>query len=137
MFNEKVAYESVAIDGFGLPYRMDRDRTKAGKEVGGGVCLYVNERWCDSANVCVKRRVSTEYVELISVSQRLRYLPRAFGPIFVTVVYAPVFDQAPAARAGKRIASTVRELQLTSADASCFIVGDFNHCDLRKTLPCF
>ena len=59
----------LAINGFGLPYRMDRDSTKVGKKVGGGVCLYVNERWCGSANVCVKKRVCTEDVEQISVSE--------------------------------------------------------------------
>ena len=79
----------------------------------------------------------TEDDELISVSLRPRYFPRYFGHIFVTVVYAPVFDQASAARAGKTIAATVRELQLLSADAPCFIAGDFNHCDLRITLPSF
>ena len=112
---------------------MDRNSTKVGKKVGGGVCLYVNEKWCDSVNVCVKKRVCTEYVELISVSLRPHYLPREFRRIFVTAVFAPVFDQAYAARAGKTIAATVRELQLLWADAPCFIVGDFNYCDLRKT----
>ena len=136
-FNEKVAYEPVTVDGFGLPYRMDRDSTKVGKKIGGGVCLYVNVRWCDSANVCVKKRVCTEDVELIYVSLRPRYLPREFGRIFVTVVYVPVFDLTSAARAGQTIAATVREMQLISADAPCFIVGDFNHCDLRKTLSSF
>ena len=68
---------------------MDRDSTKVGKKVGGGVCLYVNESWCNSANVCVKKRVCMEDVELISVSQRPCYLPCEFGRIFVTVVYAP------------------------------------------------
>ena len=126
-FNENIADETVAIDGFALPYRMDRDSTKVGKKGGGGGCLYVNGKWCDSANVCVKKRVCTEDVELISVSLRPRYLPRAFGLIFVTVVYAQVFDLASAARAGNTIAATVRELQLLSADAPCFIVGDFNH----------
>ena len=46
LFNGKVADETVAIYGFGLPYRRDRDSTKVGEKVGG----YVNERWCDSAN---------------------------------------------------------------------------------------
>ena len=82
----------------------------------------------------MKKRVCTEDVELISVSLRPRYLPHEFGHIFVTVVYAQMFDLASAARAGKTIAATVRELQLLSADAPCFIVSDFNHCDLRKIL---
>ena len=124
----------MALD---FDYRMQRDSTKVGTKVGGGMCLYVNERWCDSANVCVKKWVCMEDVELISVSMRPRYLPREFRPVFVIVVYALVFDQASAARAGKTVAATVRELQLISTNAPRVIVGDLNHCDLRKILPPF
>ena len=89
------------------------------------------------ANVTVKQRMCTPELKLISVSLRPRYLPREFGRIFVTVVYAAVYDSTSAARAGKAISAAVRDLQLISADAPCFTVGDFNHCDLRKALPSF
>ena len=135
--DKKVTNESVAIDGFGEPYRMDRDSKQSGKERGGGVYLYVSEKFCDRASVTVKQRMCTPELELISVSLRPRYLPREFRRIFVTVVYAAVYDSTSAARAGKAIAAAVRDLQLMSADAPCFIVGDFNHCDLRKALPSF
>ena len=108
---------------------------KRGKERGGGVCLYVSEKFCDRANVTVKQRMCTPELELTSVSLRPRYLPREFGRIFVTVVYAAFYNSTSAARAGKAITAAVRDLQLISADALCFIVGDFNHCDLHKTLP--
>ena len=101
------------------------------------MCLYVSEKFCDRANVTVKQRMCTPELELISVSLRPRYLPREFGRIFVTVVYAAVYDSTSAARARKAIAAAVRDLQLISADAPCFVVGDFNHCDLRKALPSF
>ena len=52
--DKKVTGESVATDGFGEPYRMDRDSKQTGKERGGGVCLYVSEKFCDRANVTVK-----------------------------------------------------------------------------------
>ena len=101
------------------------------------MCLYVSEKFCDRANVTVKQRMCTPELKLISVSLRPKYLPREFGRIFVTVVYAAVYDSTSAARAGKAIAAAVRDLQLISADAPCFIVGDFNHCDLRNALPSF
>ena len=110
--------ESVAIVGFGEPYRTDRDSRQTGKERGGGVCLYVSEKFCDRANVTVNQRMCTPELELISVSLRPRYLPREFGRIFVTVVYAAVYDSTSAARAGKAIAAAVRDLQLISADVS-------------------
>ena len=71
------------------------------------------------------------------IALRPCYLPCEFEHIFMTVVHAPVFDQASAVRAGKTIAATVHVLQLLSVDAPCFIVGNFNHCDLSKTLPSF
>ena len=122
--DKKVTNESVAIDGFGEPYRMDRDSTQTGKERGGGVCLYVSEKFCDRANVTVKQRMCTPELELISVTLRPRCLPREFGRIFVTVTYAAVYDSTSAARAGKATSAAVRDLQLISADASCFVVGD-------------
>ena len=95
------------------------------------------QKFCDRANVTVKQRMCTPELKLISVSLRPRYFPRKFGRTFVTVVNAAVFDSTSAARAGKAIAATVRDLQLISADAPCFVVGDFNHCDLRRALPSF
>ena len=32
-------------------YRTDRDSRQTGKERGGGVCLYVSEKFCDRANI--------------------------------------------------------------------------------------
>ena len=113
--DKKVMNESVAIGGFGEPYRMDRDSKQTEKERGGGVCLYVSEKFCDRASVTVKQRMCTPELELITVSLRPRYLPREFGRIFVTVVYAAVYDSTSAARAGKAIAAAVRDLQLMCA----------------------
>ena len=62
-----------------------------------GVCLLENERWCDSTDVSVKKRVSTD-LKLLSESRRPRCLPCDFGRIFVTVVCAAVFDRASGAR---------------------------------------
>ena len=40
--DKKMTNESVAIDGFGEPYRMDRDSKQTGKERGGGcACMSV------------------------------------------------------------------------------------------------
>ena len=49
---ENVTDDSVALKGFGTPFRTDRDKDISNKQQGGGVCLYVNERWCGRANEC-------------------------------------------------------------------------------------
>ncbi len=77
----------LEIDGFGTPIRLDRDTTTTGKATGGGVCLYVNERWCNIKSVIVRERLCTPDIELLSVSLRPPYLPREFPQIFITLIY--------------------------------------------------
>ena len=131
----KIGNDSVVLDGFGTPFRTDRDSTVTGKQQGGGVCLYVNQNWCSRASITVRKQLCTPDVELLSVSLRPKYLPREFGQLFITVCYVP--PSASAARAASEIADVVRSLQLISPDSPCFVVGDFNHCDLRTCLPSF
>ena len=45
-FDCSVSDQGTFIEGFVCPTRLDRDKEATGKEIGGGVCLYVNERWC-------------------------------------------------------------------------------------------
>ena len=134
-FCDKISDESVSIDGFGVPFRTDRDAAIGGKKRGGGVCLYVNERWCSGSNVTVRKQLNTPDLDLLSVSLRPRYLPREFGQLFVMVIYTP--PQSNPARAASQIADVVRELQMISPDAPNFIAGDFNSCDLCTCLPTF
>jgi len=84
---EKDRDNEMEIDGFGAPLRTDREAAITGKSRGGGVCLYINERWCK--NFIVRASVCTKDIELLSVSMRPPYLPREFPQIFVTVVYSP------------------------------------------------
>ncbi len=43
---EKDWDSELVIDGFGAPLRTDRDAQTTGKTRRGGVCLYINDRWC-------------------------------------------------------------------------------------------
>ena len=42
-FCDNISDDSVAIDGFGSPFRCDRDCDVTGKKRGGGVCMYIKE----------------------------------------------------------------------------------------------
>lgn len=46
---------SLELNGFGFPIRLDRD-PRATQKSQGGVCLYINQKWCK--NVTVRRQVS-------------------------------------------------------------------------------
>ena len=134
-FSENISDDSVAIDGFGSPFRCERDCDVTGKKRGGGVCMYINEAWCPRGNVTVRKHLNTCDVDLLSLSFRPCYLPREFGQVFVTGVYIPPW--ACQARAAQQVADTVRELQLLSADAPNFVVGDFNNTELRPYLATY
>ena len=54
-FDSCMSDQGTFIDGFGCPSRLDRDKEATGKEIGGGVCLFVNELW--SKHVIVRDRL--------------------------------------------------------------------------------
>ena len=57
------------------------------KSRGGGVCVYVNNRWCTS--VTSKEQHCCQNIELLFVALRPFYFPQKFHWIFITVVYLP------------------------------------------------
>lgn len=52
-----------------------------GKQLGGGVCLYVNKNWC--ATTVVREELCNTNNELLAVSLRPYYLPREFPQLFI------------------------------------------------------
>ena len=123
----------LMITGFGAPHRVDRNSEVTNKTQGGGVCLYINQRYCTS--VTVRERICTPDVELLSVSLRPFYLPREFPQLFITVVY--IHPRAHAPSACKTVYDVVQKLQSISPEAPAFILGDFNHVSLKKSVPYF
>ena len=123
----------LSVDGFGIPFRTDRNAEITGKSRGGGVCLYVNKRYCTS--VTVRENICTPDMELLSVSLRPFYLPREFPQIFITVVY--IHPKANNIIASNTVSDVVQGLQNISPEAPNFILGDFNHVSLKKSLPNF
>uniref|UniRef100_A0AAV2KTK8 Uncharacterized protein n=1 Tax=Knipowitschia caucasica TaxID=637954 RepID=A0AAV2KTK8_KNICA len=59
----------LSLPGFGAPIRLDRDPDVTGKSQEGGVCFFINQRWCN--NFTVKESLCTEDIELLSISVRL------------------------------------------------------------------
>ena len=135
-FCNKITDDSLFIDGFGSPYRCDRDLSASGKlTASGGVCIYVNDNYCHRGNITVRKTLSTPYVDLISISLRPKYLPREFGQVFVTVVYTHPTTNDGRDRAATEIADVVHSLETLAPDAPNFILGDFNTCDLKTKMP--
>lgn len=97
-----------------------------GKTRGGGVCLYINNRWCD--NIKVHRKVCIPNLELVTLSLHPFYLPREFPIVVVSCVYV-----APSANiniAAELIAEGANAMLAKYPGAPLFILGDFNSCRL-------
>lgn len=79
----------------------------------------------------LSERLCTKHVELLSVSLHPFYLPREFPQIFVVIVY--IHPRANEEEALEAILQVTQKLQSVSHDAPIFVLGDFNHCSLKKT----
>lgn len=123
----------LAISGFGSPFRLDRSPEITGKSRGGGVCLFVNRRYCNT--VVIREKLCTPDIELLSVSLRPHYLPCEFQQLFFTLVY--IHPRANAAAAAQLIVDVTHRLNSICPDAPKFILGDFNHCTLTKSLKTY
>lgn len=66
----------INMDGFHL-IRADRT-TESGKKRGGGLAVFVNDRWCNSGHLSIKEMLCCKDIELLAVSMRPYYLPREF-----------------------------------------------------------
>ncbi len=63
------------------------DRTaEAGKTKGGGVCFFINKKWCGPRNISILSRFCSPHLEHLSIICRPFYLPREFSSIVVTEV---------------------------------------------------
>lgn len=71
---------NVDLPGFTL-IRSDRDSKASGKKKGGGLALFVNQRWCSPAHIIVKEKMCCPDIELLAVGMRPYYVPREFSHI--------------------------------------------------------
>ncbi len=132
---KKHSQYSLDIEGFGGPYRLDRDSEATGKSRGGGVCLYVKKNWCSPKNIEVEKELWTPDIELLSVSLCPFNSQREFPLLFVTLVY--IHPKADVSEATQSMVETLRSLQKKKPDAPNFFMGDFNQCWLKESLGNF
>ena len=125
---------SVAAPGF-LTVRADRDFNVSGKKKGGGIAMYVSERWCNPRHVCIKERLCSPDIELLAVGLCPYYLPREFTSAIVITIYIP--PSADREAAADVINTTVSRLQTQEPNAFVVTNGDFNHVMLDCSLPGF
>lgn len=124
---------SVELEGFTL-LRADRD-SNSGKTKGGGVCVFINNRYCNPAHITVKHKLCTKDIELLSVNLRPYYMPREIHQICLFIVY--IAPSADIKEAGNIIHELVTLTEAKAPDAAKLILGDFNLCCLAEILPVY
>ena len=131
-FKDCMPDSSVQLDGFHI-VRGDRDNVISQKTKGGGVCIYVNKRYCHPKNIHIIQRKCERDIEVLSISLRPFYLPREFSKVIVNVVYVP--DAVPSESATAQLTDLLNEQMTSSPDSLIIITGDFNHTRLNPSLP--
>ncbi len=114
--------------------RMDRT-SEAGKTKGGGVCFFINKKWCGPRNISILSRSCSPHLEHLSIICRPFYLPREFSSIVITAVYIP--PQADTSLALSKLHDELSGYINKHPDAACIIAGDFNKANLKKVIPNF
>ncbi len=115
-------------------FRMDRT-AEAGKTKGGGVCFFINKKWCDPRNISILSRSCSPHLEHLSIICRPFYLPREFSSTVVTAVYIP--PQADSSLALSKLHDELSGYINIHPDAACIVAGDFNKANLKKVIPNF
>ena len=126
--------ETVGIDGFKL-FRCDRDLDKTVKQKGGGVCTYINTKWCNPKNCHEKYKYSDPNIEMLTISARPYYLPREISHVIMTSLYMP--PDSNYSIASQILSDHISTLQTQAPDALQIVTGDFNQCVTTKVLPGF
>lgn len=98
-----------------------------------GVCASTLIKDCNI--VIIRESICTPDIELLTISLRPYYVPWEFQQLFFTVVYN--HPRANADAATQLIADVTHRLELIYREAPKCILGDFNHCQLHKTLKTY
>ena len=127
--NSNIPNQVIDINDFQL-IRQDRSKNGTNKTKGGGLCFYMNEKWC--RNYTVRNTICQPDIELMCVSFRPFYLPREFNQVHVILAYIP--PDANANVAANVMEETVQAMETASPDSPKIVLGDFNHCQLEDSL---
>lgn len=106
--------QSSEVPGFSCALA-DRDIVMSGKKKGGGITLYVNERWCNPGQIHMKECLCSLYTELLAVGLGPYYLPQEFTSTMVVTVY--ILPSADGEAACDVIHSAVHKLQTQHPNA--------------------
>ncbi|KAI4897626.1 hypothetical protein NFI96_030156, partial [Prochilodus magdalenae] len=121
---------ALHLPGFQL-HRADRDAERSGKSRGGGICFYINERWCRDTTVLLKS--CSPHLESLFITCRPFYSPREFSSFILAGTY--IAPSACTSDALKQLAEQITKVEREFPDSLLIILGDFNSANLTKQIP--
>ncbi|KAK1783932.1 hypothetical protein P4O66_023099, partial [Electrophorus voltai] len=130
--NPVVPSHTIQPAEFFSVHRMDRT-ADSGKSTCGGVCVMVNNRWCNSANVVTLARSCSPNLELLALKFSPFYILWEFTSVIINNVYIP--PQANIDTALWGIHEALTQIQAQHRDAALIVVGDFNSANLKRAVP--
>ncbi|KAM9790398.1 uncharacterized protein ACBT44_018978 isoform 1-T1 [Syngnathus typhle] len=128
--SERTPHHAVELAGFRL-MRADRSAELSGKSKGGGLCFYINERWC--TDVTVLKEFCSPLLETLFINCRPFYSPREFFSIVMAAVYIPPHTRA--SEATQMLADQVTDMENLLPNSLIIILGDLNRSNLAHKLP--
>ncbi len=111
--------------------RSDCGAESTGKSRGGGMCFYINERWC--TDVIVLKKMCCPDLELLFINCKPFYLVREFCSFIFVSVYIP--PQAHVNSALQKLADLITDTEQQHLDSVLIILGDFYKTNLSRELP--
>ena len=106
--------------------RADRDINLSNKQKGGGLCLFINEKWC--TNYFVVSKFCSPKLEYLVVRCKPFYLPREISCVNFVLVYLPEgYDILSV----NKLYDVVSDLETDKPDSTIIVLGDFNGVTLK------
>ncbi len=119
--NDAIPDSVLHLPNFQL-IRADRNAESTGKSRGGGMCFYINERWC--TDVTVLKKMCSSDLETLFINCKPFYSPWEICSFILVSVYIP--PQAHTRSALQKLADLITETEQQHPDSVLIILGDFN-----------
>ncbi|KAK1788609.1 hypothetical protein P4O66_002686 [Electrophorus voltai] len=130
--NTAVLSQAIQPPKFFSVHCMDKT-VNSGKLRGSGVCVMVNNSWCNNSNVVTLACSCSPNLELLTIKFFPFYLPCEFTSVIVNTVY--ILPQANTDSALWEFHEALTQFQVQHRDAALIVVGDFNSANLKRAVP--
>ena len=127
-----ISHSRTEIAGY-EQFRHDRLPDVSGKSCGGGVLVYIDNKWSTNNNIIFN--YTDPHCEILTIKSRPHWLPREFSSIISVSCYAPFTGDSRLKDNAKNtawtISSHVKELEKEHPDSCIIVMGDFNQLPFK------